>query len=82
MTTAIPKTFEPLEIDVSGNRYAEPVTNDHEKHKKLNKIISEAQDKVDGNAMNKIVEVGSWMGANAIEMASYDHTRAIYCVRS
>jgi hypothetical protein len=82
MSTAIPKTFEPLEIYANGERSLTPEANGHGKYVKINELIDRAEQKtgqlISGHA--DIVEVGTWMGANAIEMAADASWHKIYCV--
>lgn len=91
MNLTLPKTFDAMELDLNGNRYVEPIANDFDKHEIINPLIESAQDRViTGNVGNSqmrwdaIVEVGSWMGANAIMMADWrgerDMWRVVYCV--
>lgn len=81
----MPEHFEPLEIDTNLNRAKEPRLNDFKKHEQLAPLIRNALAGVDdegegpSNYRRQIVEVGSWMGANAIAM--YQATKVpVLCV--
>ncbi len=87
---ALPDWFDPVEMYLNGEIAETPNANDFAKHELLSKLTDEANERVMAVTPreqiyidvhpNTFIEVGSWMGANAIMMAAHDTLRSVYCV--